>query len=66
MTNIEQKDITDLVNMQLDKNIKWQIETISLTGTDSYNTTYSTGGLKAYVMKPDEKASPMPKLKYQK
>lgn len=52
--------------MQLDKNIKWQIETISLTGTDSYNTTYSTGGLKAYVMKPDEKASPMPKLKYQK
>lgn len=63
MTNIEQKDITDLVNMQLDKNIKWQIETISLTGTDSYNTTYSTGGLKAYVMKPDEKSIANAKIK---
>lgn len=63
MTNIEQKDITDLVNMQLDKNIKWQIETTSLTGTDSYNTTYSTGGLKAYVMKPDEKSIANAKIK---
>lgn len=63
MTNIEQKDITDLVNMQLDKNIKWQIETISLTGTDSYDTTYSTGGLKAYVMKPDEKSIANAKIK---
>lgn len=63
MTNIEQKDITELVNMQLDKNIKWQIETISLTGTDSYDTTYSTGGLKAYVMKPDEKSIANAKIK---
>lgn len=63
MTNIEQKDITDLVNMQLDKNIKWQIESISLTGLDSYDTTYSTGGLKAYVMKPDEKSIANAKIK---
>ena len=63
MTNIEQKDITDLVNMQLDKNIKWQIETISLTGTDSYDKTYSTGGLKAYVMKPDDKSIANAKIK---
>lgn len=65
MTNIEQKDITDLVNMQLDKNIKWQIETISLTGTDSYDKTYSTGGLKAYVMKPDEESIASVKIKIQ-
>ena len=63
MTNIEQKEITDLVNMQLDKNLKWEIETVSLTGVDSYNKTYSTGGLKAYVMEPDEKSLADVKIK---
>ena len=42
--------------MQLDKNIKWQIETTALTGSNGYDKTYSTGGLKAYVMIPNEES----------
>ena len=56
LTNIDQDSITKLINMQLDKNIKWQIETTALTGSNGYDKTYSTGGLKAYVMIPDEES----------
>ena len=44
LTNIDQDSITKLINMQLDKNIKWQIETTALTGSNGYDKTYSTGG----------------------
>jgi len=56
ITNIEQKTITKLVNNQLDKNIKWEIETYSVTGKSSYEVTYSLGKAKAYVLIPDEES----------
>lgn len=52
-TNMDQKTVAKLVNYQLDKNIKWTIESLAATGTDSYNTCYSIGKAKAYVMEPN-------------
>jgi LCP family protein required for cell wall assembly len=54
ITNVEQDTITKLVNYQLDNNIKWEIDTYSVKGTDSYQTTYSLGSAKAYVLLPLE------------
>ncbi len=53
MTNIDKNVITKLVNLQIDENIKWQIETYNVKGKHSTNTTYSTGSAKTYVMEPD-------------
>lgn len=63
LTNIEQKTITTLVNKQLDDNTKWTVENYTVKGTDSYNTTYSTGSAKAYVMVPDMNTVNEAKLK---
>ena len=38
--------------MMINKNIKWETESISVSGSDSHNTTYSTGSYTAYVMEP--------------
>ncbi|MDD2409394.1 MAG: LCP family protein [Bacilli bacterium] len=53
MTNIDKNIITKIVNMQLKENIKWEVETYNVTGTNSSDTTYSTGNSKVYVMEPD-------------
>lgn len=53
MTNIDKNMITKIVNMQLKENIKWEVETYNVTGTNSLNTTYSTGNSKVYVMEPN-------------
>ena len=53
-TNLDQKMITKMINYQLDKNIKWNIESITVSGVDDYKPTYSTGNAKAYVMMPNE------------
>lgn len=55
-TNINQKTISKFINMQIDKNIKWEIESVVLKGVDSYDYTYSTGKYKCYVMKTDEES----------
>lgn len=52
ITNLEKKDITKFINMMINKNIKWGTESISVSGSDSHNTTYSTGSYTAYVMEP--------------
>ena len=53
-TNFETKDITTLVNLQLDKKPKWTIKTYNLNGSDSSNYTYSYGtGSKLWVMEPN-------------
>ena len=52
-TNIPEQKIYSLVNMQLDKMPKWNIESISVNGKDSYNYTYSYSSGKLYVMEPD-------------
>lgn len=56
LTNIEQKTITKLINYQLSENINWNVESISVTGTDGYEETYSLGKSKAYVLVPDEES----------
>lgn len=32
---------------------KWTTRSISVTGTDSHNYTYSMGGVSLYIMEPD-------------
>ena len=54
ITNIDQETITKLINYQLNKNIKWDIESIGVTGKDGYEVTYSLGNLKSYVLVPNE------------
>ena len=54
VTNIEQKTITKLIKKQIKNNDAWTIESYSVDGTDSSNITYSTGNIKAYIMKPKE------------
>ena len=39
--------------MQIDEMPSWEIENISLNGTDAFDYTYSYGGTKLYVMYPD-------------
>ncbi len=55
-TNLEQEDIKKLIKKQIDKMPKWEIETISLTGSDSRNSTYTYGNQQLYVMQPDEQS----------
>lgn len=52
-TNIDQKTISNLINMQLRNNDSWNINMMVAKGTDAYNVCYSTGNLKGYVMEPD-------------
>lgn len=53
-TNMDYKNITNLVKNQLDKNIDWNIESINLDGRGSMMPTYSMGSRNLYVMIPDE------------
>lgn len=52
-TNMPKDKIYSLINMQLDNMKKWDIESNSLNGYDSYNYTYSYNSGKLYVMEPD-------------
>ena len=54
ITNLEKKDITKFINMMINKNLKWETENINVSGSDSMNTTYSTGSYRVYVMEPNE------------
>ena len=53
VTNLDFNDITEFIKMQIADMPNWEIENISLNGTDGYNYTYSYGGTKLYVMVPD-------------
>lgn len=53
ITNMETKDITEFIKMQIDEMPEWEIENISLDGSNGYEYTYSYGGTKLYVMIPD-------------
>ncbi|MCI6763360.1 LCP family protein [bacterium] len=56
ITNVDQDTITKLINMQLNENIKWQIDTYAVTGTGASKKTYSTGNYNVYVMEPNEES----------
>ena len=53
-TNISTNKITSIINMQLDKMPSWEIENLSLNGTDAYELTYSYKKQELYVMVPKE------------
>ena len=52
LTNITNKEITDLIKWQIDGMYKWNIETISLDGSNAFDYTYSYKNQKLYVMMP--------------
>lgn len=56
-TNMDYDTITSFLRYQLDKMPKWDVEMISVTGSDSRNYTYSMGTkYLLYVMEPNEKS----------
>ena len=63
MTDFNDKNISKMIKYQLDKNPSWQFETVSLTGTDSKEFTYSYPSKQLYVMIPDEQSIADVKLK---
>ena len=52
-TNIDKKLINGFINLQVKNNYNWLFESISVTGYDSANYTYSYPGQYLYVMEPD-------------
>lgn len=53
ITNLSTNDLTEFIKMQIDEMPSWEIENISLNGSDAYDYTYSYGGTRLYVMYPD-------------
>lgn len=56
VTNLSNHEITEFIKMQIDKDIKWTIETINLDGNDGFEYTYSYSKNKLYVMLPNEES----------
>ena len=54
-TNINMKDLTKLIKVQIDKMPSWTIKKYSVNGTDLMAETYSFPGQTLYVMPPDMK-----------
>lgn len=52
LTNITNKEITDLIKWQIDGMYSWDIETISLDGSNAFDYTNSYKNQKLYVMMP--------------
>ena len=52
LTNITNKEITDLIKWQIDGMYSWDIESISLDGSNAFDYTYSYKNQKLYVMMP--------------
>lgn len=54
-TDLTDKEIKAFAKMQLNENISWDIESISVDGTGAKNYTYSMGtNYLLYVMVPDQ------------
>lgn len=53
ITNITDEEITKFIKKQIQENSKWNIETISLNGSDAFETTYTYKNTKLYVMEPN-------------
>ncbi len=52
-TNMSDSQIQDLIKMQINENIDWNIESVSATGTGSSQYCYSSGSTALYVTLPD-------------
>lgn len=55
-TNVSDKQLADLVEMQLDSGGKWDILTMNAIGVGDAQSCYSTGEQKLYVMQPIEES----------
>ncbi len=53
-TNMPSSDLTRLIRLQLDQNIKWNFESMHLEGRGDSQPTYSMGSRLLYVMHPDQ------------
>ena len=56
ITNLDSENLRNFIKMQIDKNIKWEIEKFVINGEDSYEYTYSYPKQKLYVMSPNEES----------
>ena len=56
VTNITNEEITDFIKKQIAEMPSWNIESISLDGSNAYDYTYSYKRQKLYVMKPYEES----------
>lgn len=54
-TSMSKDEIYDIVRMQIEDMSKWEVESISLNGSDASEYTHSYPGQKLYVMVPDQK-----------
>lgn len=62
-TDMSYDDLTSLLKMQINQNIDWQVESISLDGVGSRMPTYSMGSRNLYVMIPDLESIKLAKAK---
>ena len=53
-TSMPQQAISDQVRQQLETNRDWTVESISVTGGDAHEYTFSYPGQRLYVMVPDQ------------
>lgn len=56
VTNMSEDDIYSIAKYQLNKNPKWSIENKNVYGSNGFETTYSMGKTKLYVMIPNEES----------
>ena len=56
VTNITDEEITDFIKKQISEMPSWNINAISLDGSNAYEYTYSYKSQKLYVMKPYEES----------
>lgn len=56
VTNITDEEITDFIKKQISEMASWNINAISLDGSNAYDYTYSYKSQKLYVMKPYEES----------
>lgn len=54
VTSMSNRELRSLVKMQLDDMAKWDIQTYAVTGEGGWEYTYSSPGLKSWVMYQDE------------
>lgn len=62
-TNMSEDEIKALIKMQLSEMPNWKMESYTLTGFDSYQSTYTGGSQELYVMEPDEQSVETAKTK---
>ena len=54
LTNMDDTNLKKFINMQIDKNIKWEVKKYVVNGSNGNEYTYSYPRQKLYVMLSDE------------